>query len=194
MIPMIWHDIMELSYKLINEFGSMGGWGLILTAGLLGMVGAALQARAESGSATASTDSTTTADPDRHMVTPPRGAVDRPRLADADGSGGWWVGTAGVALVLAGCGGLSLASRRYLPQPAAGSLRVVGRTRLSAKHAMFLVKAGESVLIVGTGPQGPPALLGELTDPDEIRRLVPRLGSPTTATSADPGRPSGDDA
>lgn len=43
-----------------------------------------------------------------------------------------------------------------------GSLAVVDRVSISPKHAVFLVRAGDRTLIIGTGPQGPPALLGEL--------------------------------
>jgi hypothetical protein len=53
-------------------------------------------------------------------------------------------------------------------------LRVVGRTSLSPRHTVHLLSVGARVLIVGTGPQGAPSLLGELTDPDDLQRLVPR--------------------
>lgn len=80
--------------------------------------------------------------------------------------GGWWLGTAGVALALAVVGGLSVVSRRFGPasQLGAPGLRVVGRTSLSPRHAVYLVRAGDRVLVLGTGPQGPPSLLGELDD------------------------------
>jgi flagellar protein FliO/FliZ len=39
---------------------------------------------------------------------------------------------------------------------------VVGRTSLSPRHTVYLLKAGDRVLIVGTGPQGSPTLLGEM--------------------------------
>ncbi len=79
------------------------------------------------------------------------------------------MGTAGIALALAVVGGLSVASKRFLPIASTGStsLRVVSRTSLSPRHAVYLVQAGDRVLVVGTGPQGPPALLGELDD-DEL--------------------------
>ena len=93
----------------------------------------------------------------------------------------WWLGSAGVALVLAAGGWASLAARKYLPGSVTVSqtgLRVIGRTSLSPKHTVYLLKAGDRVLIVGTGPQGAPSLLGEM-DPEPVSpipRLDPRLG------------------
>jgi hypothetical protein len=72
------------------------------------------------------------------------------------------MGTAGIALALAAFGGMSIAARRYLPQAESGPLRVVGRTSLSPKHAVYLLRAGDRVLLIGTGPQGSPTLLGEM--------------------------------
>jgi flagellar protein FliO/FliZ len=79
-------------------------------------------------------------------------------------SGGWWLGTTAAALALAACGWASVAARRYRPGSVAGAagLRVVGRTSLSPRHTVYLLQAGDRVLIVGTGPQGAPSLLSEL--------------------------------
>jgi hypothetical protein len=77
-------------------------------------------------------------------------------------TGGWWLGTAGIALLLAAFGGISLASRRFLPRRDAGPLQVVGRVALSSKQAVCLLRAGERILIIGTGTTGSPTLLGEL--------------------------------
>ncbi len=86
-----------------------------------------------------------------------------------DASTSWWVGTAGVALALAAVGWLSLAARRYTASigggPGTHRLRVVGRTSLSPRHSVYLVDVGGRVLILGTGPQGAPTLLGDLNDP-----------------------------
>ena len=112
------------------------------------------------------------------------------RSEDSEGTGGWWLGTAGIALALALFGGISLATRRYLPQREGGPLRVVGRTSLSPKQTVYLLRVGDRVLIVGAGPQGPPSLLGELTDPAELRRFAPRQGIPPAADPAEPGPPS----
>ncbi len=80
------------------------------------------------------------------------------------GSSGWWLGSAGITLVLAVCGAVCVAARKYWPQESAGSVRVVGRVSLSSRHSIFLVRAGERVLLIGTGGQGAPSLLGELTE------------------------------
>ncbi|QEH35745.1 Flagellar biosynthesis protein, FliO [Aquisphaera giovannonii] len=76
--------------------------------------------------------------------------------------GGWWLGTSGIALALAACGAASVAARRYRPQGSSGMVNVVGKVSLSPRHSIVLVRAGARVLLVGTGPQGAPSLLGEL--------------------------------
>ena len=104
------------------------------------------------------------------------------RRSDATGrrasstSGAWWGGPAGVVLALAVLGGVSVAARRFRGSAAAdtGSLRVVGRAALSPRHAVYLLKIGERTLVVGTGPQGAPSLLGEW--PEAAR--TPAAGGP----------------
>lgn len=66
------------------------------------------------------------------------------------------------ALVLAVCGGFAVAVRRLGPRAAAGAVQVVGRVSLSPKHSVYLLRVGQRVLVVGAGPQGPPALITEL--------------------------------
>lgn len=122
-----------------------------------------------------------------------RGAGDSP----SGGSGGWWLGTAGIAVALAVVGGASLASRRFLPSRDSGPIRVVGRASLSPRQSVFLVRVGDRVLILGAGSQGPPSALGEVTDPAELARLAPRRAPrPETtprATSALDRRIGGDE-
>jgi flagellar biogenesis protein FliO len=86
-------------------------------------------------------------------------------------SAGWWLGTAGIAVALAIFGGVSVAAKKLQPTGELQKLKVVGKTSLSSKHSVYLLKAGDRVLIVGTGPQGSPTLLGEL-DPDEAKPAV----------------------
>ena len=69
-----------------------------------------------------------------------------------------------LALVLAVCGGIAVAARRLGPRAAAGAVEVVGRVSLSPKHSVYLLRVGRRVLVVGAGPQGPPALIAELED------------------------------
>ena len=122
--------------------------------------------------------------PGRHPFRPREASVRRTEVSE--GAGGWWLGTAGIALALALFGGISLASRRYGPQREGGPLRVVGRTSLSPKQTVYLLRVGDRVLLIGAGPQGPPSLLGELTDPAELRRLAPRPGILPARESAEP--------
>jgi flagellar biosynthesis protein FliO len=131
---------------------------------------------------------------------PPRGSAVRRAEGGPEGAGGWWLGTAGIALALALCGGISLATRRCWPQlHTGGLLRVVGRASLSPKHTVHLLSVGGRVLIVGTGPQGAPSLLGELTDPVDLQRLAPQSVEPAAErtvldrVAATCRRPSGDD-
>jgi flagellar biogenesis protein FliO len=137
--------------------------------------------------------------------TPPTLAIPRPEArgrtplpprsqhaqASSDAGGGWWLGSAGIAAALAVFGGLSLASKRFLPSRDSGPIRVIGRSALSTKHSACLLRVGDRVLIVGIGPQGPPSTLGEVTDPLELARLVPpREARPTPEPRAVPPRPS----
>jgi flagellar protein FliO/FliZ len=106
---------------------------------------------------------------------PRRGAAGRPAEGMAEKSGSWWFGTAGIALALALFGGISLASRRYLPQAGSGGfLSVVGRASLSPKHSVYLLRVGARVLILGAGSQGAPTLLGELSEPADLERFAPK--------------------
>jgi flagellar protein FliO/FliZ len=97
------------------------------------------------------------------------------RAAEGDGGDRWYLGMAGLAALLAVAGGAALAARRFTPGAAAGALQVVSRVSLSPKHTVYLLRAGGRVLLVGTGPQGAPALISEL---DEI---------PPTAAGPAPG-------
>ena len=80
------------------------------------------------------------------------------------GSDAWYLALAGVAVLLGAVGGLALAARRFNLRPGSGMLHVVSRVSLSPKHAVYLVRAGGRVLLVGTGPQGAPSLISELDD------------------------------
>lgn len=114
----------------------------------------------------------------RHPFPPARGADARRRGEASKGGRGWWLGATGLALALALGGGISLAAHRLPPRGDAGPLQVVGRVSLSPRHSAVLLRVGDRVLIVGAGTHGPPALLGEVSEPDVLRRLVPRLGDP----------------
>ncbi|AGA31456.1 FliO/MopB family protein [Singulisphaera acidiphila] len=123
----------------------------------------------------------------------PRGTSGRRGAKGPEGSSGWWLGTGGIALALALCGGISVASKRYLPtRNGTSSMRVVGRTVLSPKHSVYLLEVGERVLIIGTGGQGAPSLLGELTDTAERDGfLTPQRSGPTVSVPIGPAPSAG---
>jgi flagellar biogenesis protein FliO len=108
----------------------------------------------------------------------------------SESTGGWWFGSVGIAAALAVFGGVSLASKRFLPHRESGPMQVIGRSSLSPKHAVTLLRVGHRVLIVGTGPQGPPATLGEITDPAELARLIPQRTSGSGSVPVPSTRPS----
>jgi flagellar biogenesis protein FliO len=83
-----------------------------------------------------------------------------------------------MALALAICGGGAIVSRRFGPRVANGAIQVVGRVSLSPKHSVYLLKVGQRVLLVGAGPQGAPALLGELDDLPELAPSSDEGGEP----------------
>jgi flagellar protein FliO/FliZ len=80
------------------------------------------------------------------------------------GSDRWGAGTACLALVLAVCGGIAVAARRSGGRASAAPMRVIGRLTLSPKHSVYLLRVGRRTLVLGAGPQGPPALITELVD------------------------------
>ncbi|WP_422928316.1 flagellar biosynthetic protein FliO [Singulisphaera sp. PoT] len=131
----------------------------------------------------ASTTAEASTDSGRHLVPQRTGSRRQGESRSSQGSSGWWLGTAGIALALAVCGGLSIAARHIAPKTNAGPLRVVGRTSLSPKHTVYLLKAGGRTLIVGTGPQGAPSLLGEL---DEFEDDLPPQEIATRAAATRP--------
>ncbi len=94
------------------------------------------------------------------------------RKSQGAGPDGWWLGMGGMALGLAICGAIGIAARRFSPRVANGAIQVVGRVSLSPKHSVYLLRVGQRVLLVGAGPQGAPALLGEL---DDLREASPDL-------------------
>jgi flagellar protein FliO/FliZ len=80
------------------------------------------------------------------------------------GSDRWGAGTACLAVVLAVCGGIAVAARRSSGRAPAAPMRVISRLSLSPKHSVYLLRVGRRTLVLGAGPQGPPALITELVD------------------------------
>jgi flagellar biogenesis protein FliO len=111
-------------------------------------------------------------------------AAERSRKASqAPVSQAWWLGTTVMILALGGAGALCMAARKQGSHGATVKLQIVGRVHLPPRHAVFAVKAGGRTLLIGTGPQGGPTLLGELDD-EPAETLAP-----TVAAAAPPHRP-----
>ena len=117
---------------------------------------------------------------DRHPITHHEAASPA-----ASSSAGFWLGAGGIAVVLAVFGAVSLLAKKARPRDSA-DLRVVGRASLSPRHAVYLLRVGDRTLIVGTGGQGAPSLLGELAPSPEPpssathrpTRLATTIGGP----------------
>jgi flagellar biogenesis protein FliO len=90
------------------------------------------------------------------------------KTARPGGSDTWSLAMFGITLVLAVCGGIVAAGRRFLPQRAKGEVQVISRVSLSPKHAVYVLRVGRRVLLVGAGPQGAPSLISELEDYLEV--------------------------
>ncbi len=110
----------------------------------------------------------------------PRHKIDQSAASSSTSPGGWWVGTTGIALALAVFGGVVVTARKLKPGGEGGPLKVLSKTSLSPKHSVYLLKAGDRVLIVGTGPQGAPSLLGEM---DQDVKSEPVKAAPRPAVA-----------
>jgi flagellar protein FliO/FliZ len=77
---------------------------------------------------------------------------------------------------------LRFLSRRGFGAPSAGGLRVVQRLPLEARKTLYLVAAGERLLLIGTGDGGAPRLIAEL-EPDAT--LTGTAAVPTATKSED---------
>ncbi len=94
------------------------------------------------------------------------------------GSDAWTMAMVGLTLLLAVCGGLIAAGRRFLPPGAGAGMQVVGRVSLSPRHTVYMLRVDKRVLVVGVGPQGAPSLITELDEPVESDR-APDQGEQT---------------
>ena len=61
-------------------------------------------------------------------------------------------------------------------------MQVVGRVSLSPKHSIYMVRAGQRTLLIGTGSQGAPALLGVLDEDGAVEE--PAEGTPGLQASS----------
>jgi hypothetical protein len=151
----------------------------MMVGGALALVAALLapSARAEDAppvAAIAAPGSRAAAIPKDDLIRRP---ASRPAVASARG-GSWWLGSAGVVAVFAGLGYAVWAARQgtlRLPRTPRG-LEVVGRAALTPRHQVHLLRAGDRILLIGTGPGGSPAFLGEWTGPDPAVPAPRRAG------------------
>ena len=105
-----------------------------------------------------------------------------PRRTDGGNGGGdlsdWIQPAIALAVVVALIFCLRYALRRLgragVLKARTGAIDVLAQRSLSAKHQLYLVRMGERLVLVGASPEGL-ATLCELTDPDEIARLIEQL-------------------
>lgn len=92
----------------------------------------------------------------------------------------WYRGAViSLAVVLAVIAGLALLLRRLLPsfRPGSGGLvEVVGRSHLSPKQSLNLVRVGRRLVLVGATPERMSALC-EIDDPREVMEILARVPS-----------------
>jgi len=109
--------------------------------------------------------------------------------SSSPGTPGWWMGTAFMVAVLGAAGVVCIAAKRQTAGGPSIKLQVVGRVALPPRHAVFAVRAGGRTLLIGTGPQGAPALLGELDDEAAEEPTTP-LVRPAAIPTPAPHRPA----
>jgi flagellar biogenesis protein FliO len=90
--------------------------------------------------------------------------------ARSSGGSSWWFGPIGVTLVLVGAVAAGWAARRggLVPPPhreTGPEPRVIGRAALTPRQAVYTVRVGDRILLVGTGPNAAPSLLGDWIEP-----------------------------
>lgn len=133
--------------------------------------------------------------PDAGLRVHPLPRSDAAARSGSSPSGSWWFGPTGVVLALAAFGGLSYALRRPAAGGSVDSLQVIGRVAVAPRQSVVLLRAGDRVLLLGVGGQGPPSLLGELEEeplasvapapapsPGSSDRLASRPAAMPTAT------------
>ena len=105
----------------------------------------------------------------------PTSRSDAESRAPVSSTSSWWLLPLGLVLAAGAWGGISLSTRKNLPaRKSPASLELLGRVSVGPRQSVCLVRVADQVLILGTGPQGPPTLLGELAEPDRKPEEPPR--------------------
>ena len=100
-------------------------------------------------------------------------------LADTDRSTPWYrTGLGALAIVLALVGAAFWLVRRWMPSARtvdASVMKIVGRTGLTPKHSLALVRVGRRYVMVGGSADRLDSLC-EISDPEEVAELSARVG------------------
>jgi flagellar protein FliO/FliZ len=93
----------------------------------------------------------------------------------------WYrTGLGALAVVLGLIGGLYVFARRWLPSARIGGddgvMRVLGRTALSPRQSLALVRVGRRFVVVGVSPDRVDAVC-DITDSDEVADLAAQAGA-----------------
>jgi len=170
--------------------GSKGGWHawrrvVVIAAGMLCLAlwcGAVRAAGAPAGDADQDADQVTAsegsgkADEDLTVDELRKKREETGLQRDVDGLGGWTVVKmlGWVLLVTVGIWGAARLLKRYVPAAkgifGAATMKVVGRTYLSPKQSILLVKVGKRMVMVGVTPTEIRAL-SEIRDEEELAEI-----------------------
>lgn len=98
----------------------------------------------------------------------------------------WYrTGFGALAIVLCALGGVAFLVRRWIPtaRQLNGSLvRIVGRTNISTKQSLVLVRLGRRLVLVGASPDRLDSI-AEISDPHEVAELIANLPTDGLKTS-----------
>lgn len=109
----------------------------------------------------------------RHAI--PRSS-DRPGSGESSSSGPFSMIFGGLGVILAGFGAFVVLAKKTRLESTTANLRVVGRVSLSPRQSVYLLRVGDRTLIVGTGGQGPPSILGEMKASEESEAPAAKPG------------------
>ena len=154
-----------------------------MTRGVRTAWAAAVLAAAFAGAcARAGAPSSSPAGPESRAVRRAAGGEAEAGRVGRDAGGSWrgWMRTlAALVVVVALIFLVRWGQRRIAPGARSTRLpeavEVLGRTGVSARQQLLLVRLGRRIVLVGCGPEGM-STLSEVTDPDEISALLDQSG------------------